>query len=163
MPLAIAFLLAGRRPVAGAVLVAMAVTDGLDGFLARRMGRVTGLGKLLDSLADKIAIDSLLAFLTLRGEFPGWALAVIVARDLGILVGASTLARKTAFVWPPNAMGKVTLIVLAAMTFVFVLNLAAIEAPLLWAGIACVAVSAVGYVFFARATLAAAGAREQVR
>ena len=110
VPVALLLLAGGMRGAAVGVLIAMAATDWLDGYLARRTARVTELGKILDPVADKIAVDSVLAFLAVRGEFPVWALAVIVCRDAAILVGAATLARRLGtvpqsvrFWWAPSS------------------------------------------------------------
>jgi cardiolipin synthase len=67
----------------------LASTDWIDGYVARRTGRVTELGKVLDPLADRLAIVALLVALVVRGAFPAWAAALIVARDGAlVLVGA---------------------------------------------------------------------------
>lgn len=141
------------------MLAAMVLSDGLDGLLARRLGRVTPLGKILDPVADKIAIDALLAFLALTGEFPRWALAVVVARDVAILAGALAIARRTESVPAAAALGKVALVALAAMTFVFVLDLRAFESVFLAAGIALAVASGIRYaVVLRRACTPEAGA-----
>jgi phosphatidylglycerophosphate synthase len=155
VPVAIFLLAAERRPAAALVLVAMVVTDGLDGLIARRTGRITALGKILDPVADKLAIDSLLATLALRGEFPAWALAAVLARDVAITVGAALIARRTESVPASVAMGKVALVVLAAMTFVFVLDLKAVEGAFLGAGVAGVAASGIVYAAALRSALRA--------
>jgi phosphatidylglycerophosphate synthase len=148
-----ALLLAGRREGAALVLVAMVATDALDGLLARRTGRVTALGKILDPVADKVAIDSLLALLALRGEFPAWALAVIVIRDVAIFCGAIVVARRTAVMPSSIGIGKAALVALAAMTFVFVLDLERLEPAFLAAGVGLAAASGAGYVAAMRAAL----------
>jgi CDP-diacylglycerol--glycerol-3-phosphate 3-phosphatidyltransferase len=159
VPVAIALLVAERRAAVALVLAAMVLSDWVDGFLARRTGRVTGLGKVLDPVADKAAIDSLLATLAVKGEFPAWALAVVVGRDIGILIGALAVARRTEAVPASTAIGKATMVVLAAMTFVFVLDLGAAEAPLLAAGILCVVASGAVYAGSAWGALRAGRAR----
>jgi CDP-diacylglycerol--glycerol-3-phosphate 3-phosphatidyltransferase len=153
VPVAIVLLVSERRAAAAGVLAVMVLTDWLDGFVARRTGRVTALGKVLDPVADKAAIDSLLAALWLRGEFPGWALAAVVARDVAILIGAAVISRRAAIVPASIAIGKIALVVLAAMTFAFVLNVETVEPTLLAAGIAFTVASGVGYAVAARATL----------
>jgi cardiolipin synthase len=71
---------------------ALASTDWIDGYIARRTGRVTELGKLLDPLADRLAIVAILIALVVRGAFPAWAAALIVARDVAlVVVGAVAL------------------------------------------------------------------------
>src|SRR4029450_10264318 len=60
--------------------VAMA-TDWFDGRIARRRGRTSPLGSLLDPIADKILVLSVLIVLVGEGVFPGWMVALIVARE----------------------------------------------------------------------------------
>ena len=60
--------------------VAMA-TDWLDGRIARRRGRTSALGSLLDPIADKILVLAVLIVLVDQGVFPGWMVAAIVARE----------------------------------------------------------------------------------
>ena len=59
-----------------------ALTDALDGPLARRAGRPSALGAALDPLADKLLVVGALGALTLRGLAPGWAFVLILAREL---------------------------------------------------------------------------------
>ena len=73
----------------------VASTDWIDGYLARRTGQVTDLGKLLDPLADRLAIAAALAAVVIRDAFPLWAAVAIVARDAVVLVaGAIVLSRR---------------------------------------------------------------------
>lgn len=70
---------------AAAILFVLgAVTDGLDGYLARRYASTTRLGQWLDPLADKILIAVPVVALTMIGKFPPWAAAVIVVRELAV-------------------------------------------------------------------------------
>ena len=74
------------RLVATGLFVLAASTDRLDGWLARRSGRVTDLGKLLDPTADKLLIGTALVLLSALGELPWWITVVILVRELGITV-----------------------------------------------------------------------------
>lgn len=65
-----------------------AATDGLDGFLAKRCGWTSELGKILDPLADKILLVGVFITLAAMGWVPLWLAAIAVARDLVITVGA---------------------------------------------------------------------------
>jgi cardiolipin synthase (CMP-forming) len=67
-----------------------AATDGLDGFLAKRCGWTSELGKILDPLADKILLIGVFITLALLGVVPVWLAATAVARDVIITVGAIT-------------------------------------------------------------------------
>lgn len=65
-----------------------AATDGLDGFLAKRCGWASELGKILDPLADKILLVGVFITLAAMGWVPVWLAAVAVGRDLVITAGA---------------------------------------------------------------------------
>jgi cardiolipin synthase (CMP-forming) len=65
-----------------------AATDGLDGFLAKRCGWTSELGKILDPLADKILLVGTYITLAAIGFVPLWLAATIVGRDVVITVGA---------------------------------------------------------------------------
>src|ERR1043165_7348412 len=65
-----------------------AASDGLDGFLAKRFGWTSQLGKALDPLADKILLVGVFATLAFTGLVPMWLAVVAVARDLIITAGA---------------------------------------------------------------------------
>ncbi|HEX6843483.1 MAG TPA: CDP-alcohol phosphatidyltransferase family protein [Actinomycetota bacterium] len=81
---------------AGLLLFSFVVaTDWVDGWLARRTGQVSELGKILDPVADRLAIAAGLIALVIRGVFPLWAALLILVRDLAIVVvGGSLLAGK---------------------------------------------------------------------
>ncbi|AMN46310.1 CDP-diacylglycerol--glycerol-3-phosphate 3-phosphatidyltransferase [Steroidobacter denitrificans] len=65
-----------------------AATDGLDGFLAKRYGWTSDLGKILDPLADKILLVGVFVILAVLGRVPVWLAGVAVARDVVITIGA---------------------------------------------------------------------------
>lgn len=70
------------------VFALAAVTDGLDGFLAKRFGWTSELGKILDPLADKLLLVSVFITLAVLGLVPIWLAGTAVARDLTITGGA---------------------------------------------------------------------------
>lgn len=95
------------------VFVLAAVTDWLDGYLARRRGLITNLGKFLDPLADKVLIISALIMLTAmprEPRVPGWIVAVIAAREVAV-TGLRAIARDEGIVLGAESLGK------AKMTF----------------------------------------------
>jgi cardiolipin synthase (CMP-forming) len=65
-----------------------AATDGLDGFLAKRFGWTSELGKILDPLADKILLVGVFVTLAALGVVPLWLAATAVLRDVTITAGA---------------------------------------------------------------------------
>lgn len=67
-----------------------ALTDGLDGFIAKRCGWTSELGKILDPLADKILLVGVFITLAVIGLAPAWLAAIAVSRDVIISAGAIT-------------------------------------------------------------------------
>lgn len=67
-----------------------AATDGLDGFLAKRCGWMTELGKILDPLADKILLVGVFLTLAIMGLVPLWLAIAAIGRDVVITAGAIT-------------------------------------------------------------------------
>lgn len=94
------------------VFVAAALTDGLDGYLARRLGEVTELGQLLDPVADKILGLTLFGALVWLGVLPIWLLAVLAAKEFTLLIGGSVLLRFGRQVVAARTLGKVTTVLL---------------------------------------------------
>jgi cardiolipin synthase (CMP-forming) len=70
------------------VFAVAAASDGLDGFLAKRFGWTSELGKILDPLADKILLVSVFIALAVLGLVPVWLAGAAVARDVVITGGA---------------------------------------------------------------------------
>jgi len=81
---------------AGLVLFGVvAATDWVDGAIARATGQVTELGKVLDPVADRLAIAAGLIALVVREAFPLWAALAILVRDaLVLLAGVTALAAR---------------------------------------------------------------------
>src|SRR5688572_2951252 len=73
-----------RSFIAALLYLVTATTDFLDGYLARRYGHVTVLGKFLDPLADKLAVTAVLVFMVALGRVPAWIVVVMIARDLAV-------------------------------------------------------------------------------
>ncbi len=73
--------------MAVAIFVGAGITDGLDGWIAKKFNCVTRLGSILDPIADKVLIVSTYVVLVLLGDLPFWLLLLIVFRDAGIIGG----------------------------------------------------------------------------
>jgi cardiolipin synthase (CMP-forming) len=78
----------GRYALALALFVLAAISDGLDGYLAKRFNWVSELGKILDPLADKLLLVTVFVESTWLGLVPWWVTAAAVARDVMIALGA---------------------------------------------------------------------------
>jgi cardiolipin synthase len=129
------------------VFAAVAWTDWIDGFVARRLHQVSELGKVLDPVADRLAIAAGLVALAVRGAFPWWAALLILVRDAAILVvGAALLLRRRVRL-DVRPIGKVaTFSLMAAVTWVSWGNLGyALDDAALAIGWVCFAVGIVEY------------------
>ena len=95
----------------------VAVTDTVDGYLARRRGMVTTLGKFLDPLADKLLIvTALIALIPTRG-IPLWMVIVVVGREIAV-TGLRGIAVSQGIVIAASHLGKYkTIFEVAAITF----------------------------------------------
>jgi CDP-diacylglycerol--glycerol-3-phosphate 3-phosphatidyltransferase len=70
--------------IAALIFSAAAITDYYDGYVARRYGLVSNLGKVLDPLADKLLISSAFIMLISLGRVPAWAVCIILGRELAV-------------------------------------------------------------------------------
>lgn len=119
------------RLVATGLFVLAASTDRLDGWLARRSGRVTDLGKLLDPIADKLLIGTALVLLSALGELPWWITVVILVRELGITVMRFFLLRY--LVLPASRGGKLKTVLQSVAIGLYLLPLDHLPDVVTWA------------------------------
>ena len=116
VPVVVALLLAGSDTLAAAFFVLAALTDFLDGRLARMAGP-TRLGRILDPLADRLMLSSVAVVLAVRGLLPAWAVAIMVGRDLlalvGSLVGSKIRVNRVGKAATAVLMGAVVLVVVS--------------------------------------------------
>ncbi len=95
IPVFVLLLLHHGTEAAGLILLGAVVsTDWVDGQVARRTGQVTELGKILDPVADRLAIAAALIALVARDAFPLWAALLILVRDFAILMAGLFLLRR---------------------------------------------------------------------
>jgi cardiolipin synthase len=107
VPVFLVLILQGQDGFALLVLIISSVTDFLDGKIARGFNQVSRLGQLLDPAADRLFIFAALIGLAVRGVLPGWLLAVIVGRDVMLLVLGIILANHGYGPLPTHHLGKV--------------------------------------------------------
>ncbi len=110
IPVFLIFLTRQRYTEALYVFAAAAVTDGLDGAVARWFDRRTELGAFLDPFADKLMLVSAFVVLTIDGELPGYLLSVVMIRDIVIVVGYLMISFFTGERVPvrPSYLGKLS-------------------------------------------------------
>jgi CDP-diacylglycerol--glycerol-3-phosphate 3-phosphatidyltransferase len=137
-----------RRGWAIALLVVAALTDRLDGDLARWRNEITEWGKIVDPLADKICVVGGAIALVIIGDFPLWFLVALAVRDLLILAGGLHLKRSRGVVLPSNAAGKWTTGIIA---LTFLLALAGVDRGLVfWLIVASMAGLAISLALYLR-------------
>lgn len=90
---------------AAAVFGAAAITDWLDGWLARKWQVVTVLGKFLDPLADKLIVMAALIMLIPLDRVPAWAVFLILAREM-VVTGLRSIASSEGIVIDASDLGK---------------------------------------------------------
>ena len=106
--------------VAGGLFAVTGATDFLDGWVARRTGAVTVVGKFLDPLADKLIVMSMLIMLVHLGRVPAWLVILIIAREFTV-TGLRTMAMSDGIVIAAGQEGKYkTILQIAAISFLLI-------------------------------------------
>lgn len=104
-------LLGGGYNLASAILFAIAaLTDMIDGIVARRFNSVTSLGKLLDPLADKLLVCLTLIMLVGLQKAPAWVVLIIVAREF-IVTGLRSESKNKGRIIAASSHGKLKAVV----------------------------------------------------
>ena len=132
------------------VLIFAALTDALDGFIARHFGVASRGGEILDPVADKALLSGAFLAMVLNGSIELWLAALVIGRDLLILLLGGALMRKTGRRFPPSIWGKASTILQALFILALVGTLAAavpglVLAILKWATAALTAWSGIDY------------------
>jgi cardiolipin synthase (CMP-forming) len=141
----------GYSWAAALLFAAAAITDQIDGFLARRWRVESRFGKIADPLADRLMIDAVVICLWLEERLPLAAVAVILARDI-LLVGGYKLVVPRGYEFEVNFLGKVaTWILFAALAFTMVTR-EGTDWPLwlFWIGVAVALAAGAQYLLKAR-------------
>ena len=132
-----------------AIVLAAAVTDWLDGFLARRRGQVTTLGVLLDPIADKLLMAAAFISLVELDLVRAWMAVIVVGREIAVL-GMRTVAAAEGFAVAVSELGKAKMVLQVCAVSLLVLstryqNLKIWGTVALWLVVAFALVSAVQY------------------
>ena len=106
IPVFIVVFLLDYRYAAAVIFILAALTDMLDGHLARKNNLVTNFGKLMDPLADKLLVMSALICLSQVGDVPGWMVIVILGREF-IITGMRQVAAAQGIVIAAGTTGKI--------------------------------------------------------
>jgi len=152
VPLLVVLLLTRERNMdlwAVAVFLLAAITDLLDGYLARKHGKITTIGVLLDPVADKLLTSAAFISLVELGLIPAWMVVIIVGREFAVS-GLRGIASAEGYVLQASELGKTKMVLqVAAITAILlepryrILNRWAIV--LLWLVVVFALASAVQY------------------
>ena len=126
-----------------AYLAAM-LTDALDGIIARKFNQITALGKLLDPLADKLSLVTLLGLFVSDGQIPLWVLAIILVKEVTMVIGGGVALKRGVVVYA-LPIGKVTTVVFVLSIIARFLSWTQIADTLLWISVALSMVALIWY------------------
>jgi cardiolipin synthase len=111
-----------RYDIALAVLIIAALTDGLDGLLARSLDQKTALGAYLDPIADKLLLSSSFVVLALNRKISWWLAILVLGRDILLLTSAAVILVVAGYRrFPPSIYGKLTTALQILLVFAVVL------------------------------------------
>lgn len=96
--------------VATVIFVVAALTDGLDGHIARKYNQITDFGKFVDPLADKLLVATALISLVELGRIPAWMPVIIIAREF-IVTSLRIVAMGSGVVLAANMTGKIKTVI----------------------------------------------------
>ncbi len=140
---------------AGLFFAGAALTDQLDGYLARRWHVESAFGKVADPLADRLMIDVAAILLFVEDRLPLVPMIVIVARDLVLVLGYRVVVPR-GYEFEVSFLGKLATWVLYASLCFLIVTPQGTGWPviLVWVGVALAVVAAIEYVLRARRALA---------
>ena len=111
-----------RYDIALAVLIIAALTDGLDGLLARTLNQKTALGAYLDPIADKLLLSSSFVVLALNRKISWWLAILVLSRDVLLLTSAAVILVVAGYrLFQPSIYGKLTTALQILLVFAVVL------------------------------------------
>jgi len=111
----------GKELAAVIIFLLAALTDTLDGLLARKRGQVTILGQILDPIADKLLIASAFICLVELGAAPAWMVVIILGRELAV-TGFRAIASSKGIYIASSRLGKFKMISEAATICLLILG-----------------------------------------
>lgn len=146
--------------IAAAVFALAALTDGLDGYIARSRGAITTFGKLMDPIADKLLVTAALVALVSLQRLEAWVAMVIITREFAV-TGLRGVAAERGMVIQASWLGKVkTILQIGAVIALIAAHPAPLAVDLLvYVAVAATVVSGIDYFFGFRRMLSAEDAQ----
>ena len=151
VPVLLVFLMSpkGWYPIiAAAIFLVAAISDWLDGHLARSMNQITRLGQLLDPIADKLLVTAVLIALVERQQVPAWVVAIILCRETAIM-GLRAMAADQQIIIAADTFGKYKMVCLVIASLLLILHIPSLHIPgmiALGAGLILSVISGIDYM-----------------
>lgn len=147
------------RMIAFAVFVLGAITDWLDGYVARKYNLITKFGQFMDPLADKLLVTAALVVFVETGELSSWAVVVIIAREFIVSIFRAVAASE-GIVIAASKWGKFKTVSQMIMIILILLNnypFSIIQIPVdqifVWLSVALTLISGFDYIYKNRSVL----------
>jgi cardiolipin synthase (CMP-forming) len=126
LPIVLLLLFKRQNAAAVGVMAVSWTTDALDGYLARKLGQVSNLGRVLDHLVDKVWVGSVLVALVYIRDLPLFLAGAVILRDLLILAGSSVIMKRRGLFVQSDVVGKITGFAFALMIVFYTLEVPAL-------------------------------------
>lgn len=147
IPFILLALIRGMKYPTLGLMVVSGVTDWVDGWVARRFGQITSLGKVLDPLGDKLTIGVVSLYLGWVGKLPWWIVVVVVGKDVVILFAGLAFFGKNRTVPVSDVWGKVAALAAGALIVVCAMDWEMFVEPFVILTVITVAISLVSYAW----------------
>ena len=135
--------------LAGIVFIIASLTDAADGYIARKRGIVTNLGKFIDPLADKILVVAALISLVELQRLPAWMVVIIVSREF-IVSGVRMVAASDGVVIAASKGGKIKTVAQIIAICLMIFNIPYIAIPAMWVAMILTVSSGMDYLIKAK-------------
>ena len=127
------------------VVAVMIVSDWIDGWLARRWGEISQWGKILDPLADKVAVGAITIAMVVFKGLPVWLVVVVLLRDMVIFLAGMYLVKRHDVLLSSNFWGKVTTLVLSGLLLAYLWDADVLKPALIGLSVVFLVVSLISY------------------
>ncbi len=127
------------------VVVVMIVSDWIDGWLARWRDEISQWGKILDPLADKVAVGAITIAMVVFKDLPVWLVVIVLLRDVVIFFAGMYLVKRHDVLLSSNFWGKVTTLVLSGLLLAYLWDADALKPALIGLSVVSLVVSLISY------------------